>query len=161
RSEEALGVMLNQTPGLRHKIVIQSKCGARETQNPSVIYDLSFENIVSSTEGSLKRLATDHLDILLLHHPDPLSEPAEIARAFEKLERDGKVRYFGVSNHNVAQIELLRRHLRKPLIANQIQLGIGDCVPLATTGQRAVGYGAIIDYCRLQEMQVQAYAPLT
>jgi predicted oxidoreductase len=161
RSEEALGAMLQQSPGLRHRIVIQSKCGMIAREDKPLLLDLSQENIVSSTEGSLKRLCVDHLDILLLHFPDPLSEPAEIAKGLEKLEKDGKVRYFGVSNYNVTQIELLKRYVRQPLIANQIQLGIGDCVALATSGQRSVGFGGIVDYCRLHDIQVQAYSPLT
>jgi predicted oxidoreductase len=160
RSEEALGELLRQSPELRQKIVIQSKCGLVPREGPPFYYDLSRENIIASTEGSLERLRTDHLDILLLHYPDPLSEPAEIAEAFERLKQNGKVRYFGVSNYNVSQLELLRRHVRQPLVANQIQLGVGNCFPLAPASMRSVGCGPIIDYCRLNDIQVQAYSPL-
>ena len=160
RSEEALGKSLEESPGLRHTMVIQSKCGLVTRDWESFNRDLSQGNIISSTEGSLRRLKTDHLDILLLHYPDPLAQPEEIAAAFDHLHQSGKVRYFGVSNFNVSQLELLTRYVRQPIVANQVRLGLGYCYPLAGTSLRSVGYGPIVDYCQLKQIQVQAYSPL-
>ena len=124
----------------------------------------SREHITEAVEGSLKRLGTDHLDILLLHWPDTLIEPAEVARAFDELHRAGKVRYFGVSNYSPYQIELLRKHLHQPLVANQIQLGLAHWYTEAGAAKGAETHGAegvvTLDYCRLQDIQVQAYSPL-
>jgi predicted oxidoreductase len=119
KSEATFGEVLKRVPGLRDKIVIQSKCGQSfpEDWQPGspVRVDLSHEGIVRSVEGSLKRLATDYLDILLLHLPDALMEPQDVAAAFDELHRAGKVRYFGVSNHTAAQIQVLKECLRQPL----------------------------------------------
>src|SRR5262249_25406656 len=133
--------------------------------------DCSYNHIVTAVEGSLRRLGTDHLDILLLHWPDLLMKPQEIAQAFDELHRSGKVRYFGVSNHAAGQIALLRKHVRQPLVANQIYFG------LSTSAQVAGGVGADLwdspggshvytelqhtfDYCRANDIQLQAYSPL-
>jgi len=160
KSEQALGQVLKGTPGLRRRLVIQSKCSIRE----GGVMDSSHEHITSAVEGSLQRLGTDYLDILLLHWPDSLIEPAEVARAFDELHRAGKVRYFGVSNYSPYQIELLRKHVRQPLIANQIQLGLAHWYTEAGASKGAITHGAegvvTLDYCRLQDMQVQAYSPL-
>ena len=135
-TEVYFGEVLKQSPGLREKIVIQSKCGQRLPDEPypdePARVDLSREHIVSSVEGSLKRLDTDHLDILLLHVPDALVEPEEVAQAFEDLKRNGKVRYFGVSNYTPTQIALLKKYVSQPLVANQVHLGLGH--PYAITG---------------------------
>lgn len=111
KSEQVFGEILQQLPAMREKIVLQTKCGIRRKDDPQLgdpgRYDFSYEHIISSVEGSLRRLQTDRVDILLLHRPDPLIEPEEVARAFDELHRSGKVRYFGVSNHTGAQIALL------------------------------------------------------
>ena len=160
KSEQALGQVLKGAPSLRHQLVIQSKCSMRE----GGVVDSSREHITSAVEGSLQRLGTDYLDILLLHWPDSLSEPAEVARAFDELHRAGKVRYFGVSNYSPYQIELLRKHVRQPLVANQIQLGLAHWYTEAGASKGAMTHGAegvmTLDYCRLQDIQVQAYSPL-
>ena len=160
KSEEALGKLLKDSPGLRRQVVIQSKCSSRH----GGVIDSSREHITEAVEGSLKRLGTDHLDILLLHWPDTLIEPAEVARAFDELHRAGKVRYFGVSNYSPYQIELLRKHLHQPLVANQIQLGVAHWYTEAGAAKGAETHGAegvvTLDYCRLQDIQVQAYSPL-
>jgi predicted oxidoreductase len=160
KSEQALGQVLKGTPGLRRRLVIQSKCSTRE----GGVIDSSREHITSAVEGSLQRLGTDYLDILLLHWPDSLIEPAEVARAFDELHRAGKVRYFGVSNYSPYQIELLRKHLHQPLVANQIQLGLAHWYTEAGASNGALTHGAegvmTLDYCRLQDIQVQAYSPL-
>jgi predicted oxidoreductase len=160
RSELALGQVLKDIPDSRRRLVIQSKCSIRE----GGVIDSSREHITSAVEGSLKRLGTDYLDILLLHWPDSLIEPDEVGRAFDELHNAGKVRYFGVSNYNPYQIELLRKHVRQPLIANQIQLGLAHWYTDPGASKAAVTHGAegviALDYCRLQDIQVQAYSPL-
>ena len=160
KSELALGQVLKDLPGSRRRPVIQSKCSSRE----GGVIDSSREHITSAVEGSLKRLGTDYLDILLLHWPDSLIEPEEVARAFDELHSAGKVRHFGVSNYSPYQIELLRKHVRQPLVANQIQLGLAHWYTDPGASKAAITHGAegviALDYCRLQDIQVQAYSPL-
>lgn len=160
KSELALGQLLKDIPGSRHRMVIQSKCSMRE----GGVIDSSREHITAAVEGSLKRLGTDHLDILLLHWPDSLIEPGEVAQAFEELHRAGKVRHFGVSNYSPYQLELLRKHVRQPLIANQIQLGLAHWYTDPGPSKAAITHGAegvmTLDYCRAHDIQVQAYSPL-
>jgi predicted oxidoreductase len=160
KSELALGEVLKASAGLRRRLVIQSKCSIRE----GGVIDSSREHITRAVEGSLKRLGTDYLDILLLHWPDSLIEPEEVARAFDELHSTGKVRHFGVSNYSPYQIELLRTHLRQPLVANQIQLGLAHWYTEPEASKAAITHGAegvvTLDYCRLQDIQVQAYSPL-
>ena len=162
KAELALGEVLRQSPGLRNKIVLQTKCGDRFAEDDQV--DNSREHILSSVEGSLERLNTDHVDILLLHWPDSLVEPDEVARAFDDLHKSGKVRYFGVSNHGPYQIEILQKSVRQPLVANQIQLGLAHWYTEAGTVKGALTHGAegvvTLDYCRAHDIQVQAYSPL-
>ena len=178
KSEAVFGQVLKQAPGLRDKIVIQSKCGQRFSAGGlggPIRVDLSREHIVSAVEGSLERLATDRLDILLLHAVDALVEPQEVAQAFEDLHRSGKVRYFGVSNYHAPQIALLKQSVRQPLVVNQIQLSLANPAPLAEgmqftlriakAGQKsdeAIGLAGsgTIDYCRMNDIQVQAWSPL-
>ena len=178
KSEAVFGQVLKQSPGLRDQIVIQSKCGQRFSAGGlggPIRVDLSREHIVSAVEGSLERLGTDHLDILLLHAVDALVEPQEVAQAFENLHRGGKVRYFGVSNYHAPQIALLKQSVRQPLVVNQIQISLANPGPLtegmqftlriAKAGQKndeAIGLAGsgTIDYCRLNDIQVQAWSPL-
>jgi predicted oxidoreductase len=162
KAELALREVLKARPGLRQKIVIQTKCGDRFTEGGSV--DNSRAHILESVDGSLKRLGTDHLDVLLLHWPDSLVEPEEVAQAFDALKRAGKVRYFGVSNHNPTQIELLRKSVTQPLVINQIQLGLAHWYVMPERFKGALTHGdegvVTLDYCRLHGMQIQAYSPL-
>ncbi len=171
RSEEAFSAIWQEVPGLRERIVVQSKCGIRFAGDPDDRspgrYDFSYQHIVRSVEGSLRRLQTDRLDILLLHRPDPLVEPEEVARAFDELERSGKVRYFGVSNHNAAQIELLRRYLAQPLVVNQLELSVlhthlldGGIVSNQDEPPRPVRADGTLEYCRAHEITIQAWSPL-
>ena len=173
KSEEVFGRILKASPGLRERIVLQSKVGIRfatdayASGEPSR-YDFSHDHIIRSTEAILRRLQIDHLDILLLHRPDPLVEPAEVARAFDRLHDSGKVRYFGVSNHTPGQIDLLRHSLRQPLVVNQLEFSLAQPA-LVVEGFSANQSGAgavsglaagILDYCRLHEISVQAWSPL-
>jgi predicted oxidoreductase len=117
-------------------------------------------------EGSLRRLNTDRLDVLLLHRPDALVEPEEVAGAFVELRQSGKVRYFGVSNHTAAQIALLQRHLDQPLVINQVELNIlhahliDDGVSANQEGTRYAGAAGMLDYCRLHDVMIQAWSPV-
>ena len=115
-----------------------------------------------------RALGTDYIDILLLHRPDALVEPEEVARAFDELEAAGKVRAFGVSNHTPRQIDLLKKHVRQPIVANQLQLSIthapiitqGVAANMLAEGQSAtLDGGGIVDYCRLNDITVQAWSP--
>ncbi|GMA36848.1 hypothetical protein GCM10025876_30520 [Demequina litorisediminis] len=116
--EQRFSEALRLSPAQREALTIQTKCGIR---HPGPYFDFSYEHIVESANASLAALDTDYLDILLLHRPDALMEPDEVARAFADLHAAGKVRHFGVSNHTPGQIELLKRSVEQPLVANQIQ----------------------------------------
>ena len=160
RFAEALAL----SPAERAEWVIQSKAGiVRE----GPYFDFSYEHLVASVEGSLDALRTDYLDILLLHRPDALVEPEEVARAFSDLHAAGKVRAFGVSNHTPGQIELLRRYVDQPIVANQLQLSITHA-PIVAQGvaanmqgldQSVSRDGGTLDYCRLHDITVQAWSP--
>ena len=146
---------------LREKIFIQSKCGIRKG-----MFDFSKEHILSSVDGILQRLQTDYLDVLLLHRPDALVEPEEVAEAFTTLEQSGKVRHFGVSNQNPLQIELLKKHVKQPLLFNQLQLSITNAgmidaglnVNMENTAS-VMHDGGILDYCRLHDITIQPWSP--
>ncbi len=161
-SEAIFGRLLSENKGLRDKMRIQSKCGISKGY-----YDLSAKHIINSVEGSLKRLCTDHLDILLLHRPDALMQPEEIAESFDSLYESGKVLSFGVSNFNTMQISLLQSMLRQPLLVNQMQFGLGHTNMISngictnTTFSGAYDKdGYVLDYCRLREITIQAWSPL-
>ncbi|GAA2240882.1 aldo/keto reductase [Promicromonospora sukumoe] len=152
------------TSSEREQIVLQTKAGiVRE----GPYFDYSYEHLVESVEGSLAALGTDYIDILLLHRPDALVEPDEVARAFDELSASGKVRAFGVSNHTPGQIELLRKSVTQPLVANQLQLSVTHA-PLVAQGVAANMQGldqsisrdsGTLDYCRLHDITVQAWSP--
>lgn len=146
----------------REEVFIQTKCGIV----PGVMYDLSKEHIIASAEQSLKRLHTDYLDALLLHRPDALVEPEEVAEAFDILKESGKVRYFGVSNMKPMQIELLKKYAAQPLTVNQLQLSAAHSSMIANgmevnmqTSGAADRDGSVLDYCRLTDMTIQAWSP--
>lgn len=160
--EEIFGGVLKNNPGLREQILIQSKAGIC----PGVMYDNSKEYLISSVDGILRRLHTEYLDVFLIHRPDALAEPEEIAEAFDLLHRSGKVRYFGVSNHNSMQIELLSDYLSQELIVNQLQFSItnsnmvrsGMEVNMETEGA-ADRDGSILNYCRRKHITIQTWSP--
>lgn len=170
KSEALFGDLLQRMPGLRERIVLQSKCGIRFAGSPEPDspgrYDFSRRHIVESVEGSLRRLHTDHLDLLLLHRPDPLMEPAEVAAAFDELHSAGKVRHFGVSNHTAAQISLLRKSVRQPLVANQVELSllhhslIDEGIVFNQHGTAYTASAGTLDYCREHDILLQAWSPL-
>ena len=160
RCEELFGQVL--TPSLREKIILQSKCSIR----PGIAFDFSKEHILNSVDGILKRLNTEYLDILLLHRPDALMEPEEVADAFRILKESGKVRHFGVSNQTPMQMELLSKYCDEPLLINQLQLSIAHC-PMINSGINANMYndsginrdGGVLEYCRLKDITIQAWSP--
>ena len=170
KAELAFRDVLDNNPGLRDRIVIQSKCGIRFADDPEpgnpARYDFSYEHIMRSTNGILERLGIGQLDILLLHRPDALVEPEEVARAFDELAATGRVRFFGVSNHDADQIALLQKFLDMPLVVNQVQLSvlhshvIDKGVRVNVGEDRYAAAGGVLELCRLADMQVQAWSPL-
>ncbi|GGM22185.1 oxidoreductase [Paraliobacillus quinghaiensis] len=161
KSEEVFAKAIEMNPSIREKMFLQSKCGIRNG-----FFDFSKEHILSSVEGSLKRLNTDYLDTFLLHRPDTLVEPEEVAEAFSILKESGKVRYFGVSNQNPMQVELLQKYLKDDLIINQMQLSIMH-TPMIDAGlnvnmqhDKAIDReNSALEYCRLNDITVQAWSP--
>lgn len=146
----------------RDDVIIQTKCGIRPG-----FFDFSYEHIVSSVEGSLRRLGTDRIDVLLLHRPDTLMEPEEVARAFDHLKSSGKVLHFGVSNQNPYQMELLSKYLSVPIVANQLQFGIMHSSMIQSgfnvnmyNDSAKVRDGGVLDYCRLNDITIQPWSPL-
>lgn len=125
--EALFGEAIKHKPALRHKMQLITKCGiklpsSKFPQRKINYYDTGYAHILESVEQSLKNFHTDYLDLLLIHRPDPLMNPAETARAFEELHRSGKVLHFGVSNFLPADMEMLQAHLSLPLITNQIEI---------------------------------------
>lgn len=170
KSEEVFAGIWKERPGLRQQIILQSKCGIRfggdPTPNAPHRFDFSYEHIVRSVEGSLRRLQTDYLDVLLLHRPDPLVEPEEVARAFDELHQAGKVRWFGVSNHTAAQMELLRHYLRQPIVANQVAFNVihthmlDEGIIFNQDNPRLARNEGTIEYCRLHNITLQSWGSL-
>jgi len=161
--ETRFGEAVKLSAGDRGRIVIQSKAGIRPGY-----FDFSFEHIIGAVDGSLKALRTDYLDVLLLHRPDTLLEPEEVAKAFDTLHGSGKVRHFGVSNQTPGQIELLKSAVKQPLLFNQVQLSIAHANLFAQgiaanmdglhqSISRDVG---LLDYSRLKGMTLQAWSPV-
>ena len=162
RCEELFGNILREDPSLRERMTIQTKCGIRPGQ-----YDFSKEHILTSVEQSLKRLGTEQVEFLVLHRPDTLVEPEEVAEAFTQLKTQGKVKKFGVSNHNAMQIALLNKYLPEPLVIDQLQFGLGHTV-LVDAGlnvnmkndESVNRDDSTLDFCRLNDITIQAWSPL-
>ena len=161
KSEEKFSEALDMNSGLREKMILQSKCGIRKGS-----FDFSKEHILEAVDGSLKRLRIDYLDVVLLHRPDALVEPEEVAEAFTILESSGKVKYFGVSNQNPMQIELLTKFVKQKIYFNQLQLSITNTGMIDAginvnmqIDRSVVRDGGILDYCRLKDIIVQPWSP--
>lgn len=160
--ETVFAEALAQTSIRREDIYLQSKCAIR----PGIAFDFSKEHIIKSVEGSLQRLQTDYLDTMLLHRPDTLMEPEEVAEAFYELEKSGKVRYFGVSNQNPMQVELLKTAVKQPLLFNQLQFGLkhtemvdaGLNVNIPNQASHMQD-GSVLEYSRINKMTIQAWSP--
>ena len=160
-AEKVFGEYLKRHSGYREKMFIQTKCAIHDGQ-----YDFSKEHILKSVDQSLLRLGTEYVDVLLLHRPDTLMEPEEVAEAFDKLESSGKVKYFGVSNQNVMQMELLKTAVKQPLIANQLQFSVTEA-GMVTSGmnvnmknaESVMHDGAFLEYSRIKNITIQAWSP--
>ncbi|EUJ21620.1 aldo/keto reductase [Listeria aquatica] len=161
KSEEVFADAIGMNASIRDKMILQSKCGIRQGY-----FDFSKEHIIASVDGILKRLKTDYLDSLLLHRPDTLVEPDEVAAAFDELERAGKVRHFGVSNENPLQIELLKKSVKQKLIVNQLQFSVmhTGMIDAGLNVNMKVDAGidrdnGILEYSRIHDMTIQAWSP--
>ncbi len=161
KSEAKFAEALGMTPQLREKMLIQTKCGIRKGS-----FDFSKAHILNAVDGSLKRLQTDYIDVLLLHRPDALVEPEEVAEAFTILQDSGKVKYFGVSNQNPMQIELLKKFVKQPIIFNQLQFSITNTTMIDAginvnmeIDPSVDRDGSILDYCRLHDITIQPWSP--
>ncbi len=160
--EEKFGTAMRNTGISREDIFIQSKCSIV----PGVMYNMSKDYILNAVDGILSRLKCDYLDSLLMHRPDALVEPEEVAEAFDILYSSGKVRHFGVSNHKPMQIELLKRYVKQPIEFNQLQFSIpvsgmvanGIEVNMNTEGSIDRD-GSVLDYSRLHDITIQAWSP--
>lgn len=170
KSEQVFSHIWSEAPGLREKIYIQSKCGIRFNGEPDPRsphrFDFSYDHIIQSVEGSLRRLQTDYLDVLLLHRPDPLVEPEEVARAFDALHTSGKVRWFGVSNHTAAQLEFLRHYLNQPIVTNQVAFNLihthmlDEGIIFNQNNTRFTRNEGTIEYCRLHNITLQSWGSM-
>jgi predicted oxidoreductase len=171
KAEAVFGALLQARPGLRDQLLLQSKCGIRlgSAQAPGW-YDLSAAHITRSVEASLQRLSTTHLDVLLLHRPDALMQPDEVAGAFDRLRQAGKVRHLGVSNMHAGQLQALQAALDAPLVVNQLEMSLAhhDWLEAGTTFNHGQGaqaelawaWPATLARCQLHGVQLQAWGPL-
>ncbi len=168
RAEEAFGEVLARAPGLRERIGLQTKCGITLPRDGRpVSYDLRGESIRTRLHRSLERLRTDHVDVLLLHRPDPLAEPGEIAAALTALHAEGVVRHVGVSNTSAAQIVALQEHLALPLVVDQLEMSLHrrDWVEAGVLVNTAAGAGngfphGTLEHCARSGVALQAWGAL-
>jgi predicted oxidoreductase len=155
RAEEIFGDTLRTVSGMRERVVIATKCGIRFKGDPTpeapYRYDASAEHIVRSCEGSLKRMRIEAVDLYLLHRPDYLGDPQEVARAFAQLEQSGKVRAFGLSNCRPAQVTALQRACPMPLVVNQVEMHLLHLDPLDD---------GTLDQCLTDGLTPMAWSPL-
>lgn len=160
--ETRFGEAVRFTAGKREQAIIQSKAGIRRGY-----FDFSSEHILSAVDGSLAALKTDYLDVLLLHRPDALVEPEDVAKAFDILAASGKVRHFGVSNHTPAQVDLLKTAVKQPLLFNQVQLSVthasliasGVAANMKDLDQSIDRDNGLLDYARIHGIMLQAWSP--
>ena len=162
RSEEVFADLVRESGVSRDKLIIQSKCGIV----PGKMYDFSKAHILNSVDGILKRLNTDYLDVLLLHRPDALMEPEEVAEAFDALEAAGKVRHFGVSNEDPNTLALLQKYVRQPIAADQLQLSVTNASMIEQPMNMNIGDdrnldrdNGVLNYCRLHDITIQTWSP--
>lgn len=164
-AEERFGEAWTKAGIARDRFILQTKCGLCFDRNE---FDWRRETILSSVDDSLRRMKTDYLDILLLHRPDLLYEPEEVAAAFDALEKSGKVRHFGVSNVPPMMLEVLKHTVKQPLIINQLQLSLEQSQLIDAafymnnlTTERSIDRdNGLLDYCRLHNITIQAWSPL-
>jgi predicted oxidoreductase len=153
--ERIFGQVLKATPGMRSRIVVATKCGIRKKGDPNpdspYRYDFSAQHIQRSCEASLQRLGLDAIDLYLLHRPDSLCDPAEVAEAFSRLKQAGKAREFGVSNFRPSQVTALQKACPMPIVVNQVEISLArlDCFQDGT-----------LDQCLAERITPQAWSPL-
>lgn len=162
KCEEVFSEAIHMSPSVRENIILQSKCGIV----PGNRFDFSKEHILKSVDGILSRLKTEYLDVLLLHRPDALARPEEVAEAFDMLESSGKVRHFGVSNQNPMQMQLLQKSLKQDIVANQLQFSISNAnmvsagINVNMENESAINRdGSVLDFCRLNDITIQPWSP--
>ncbi|QHW31071.1 aldo/keto reductase [Paenibacillus rhizovicinus] len=168
KAERVFGQLLKESPSLRESIILQSKCGIRMAEEGEPArFDFSEEHILRSVDGTLERLGTEYIDILLLHRPDPLVDPEEVASAISKLKASGKVRHFGVSNMSQGQIRLLAAYSDEPFIVNQLEMSLSKTSFVDTgvtvnqeASRESVFPEGTMEYCRLENIQLQSWGPL-
>lgn len=160
--EKIFAEAVHMDAAVRDKVLLQSKVGIRR----DIAFDFSKQHILDAVDGILSRLKTDYLDVLLLHRPDALVEPEDVAEAFDTLEAQGKVRHFGVSNQNPMQIKLLQKYVKQPIVANQLQLSImhagmiSNGLHVNMQDENSIDRdGSILDFCRLEEITIQPWSP--
>lgn len=166
KSEEIIGNVFAENPALREKVILQTKCGIRIDED-FTWFDYSKQHILAAVDGSLKRMKTDYLDSLLLHRPDALMEPEEIAEAFSELYKAGKVKNFGVSNFNPIMMDMFRKSVSFPIAANQVQLSVAH-TPMLDAGFQVNMHwnggvmrdGGILEYCHMNDIIIQAWSVL-
>lgn len=164
-AETRFGEALKASGLRREDLIIQTKCGLCFERNE---FDWTKKNILESVDDSLRRMQLDYLDVLLLHRPDLLYDPEEVAEAFDLLEKSGKVRHFGVSNVPPMMLEMLRKTVRQPLVINQLQLSLEQSQLLdqslyvnnLSTDRSTDRDNGLLDYCRLHDITIQAWSPL-
>ena len=160
-AERVFGEYLKRRKGVRDHIMIQTKCAIHDGQ-----FDFSKDHILKSVDGSLSRLGVDYIDVLLLHRPDTLMEPEEVAEAFDILESSGKVKHFGVSNQNMMQMKLMKTAVKQPLIINQLQFSVTEA-GMVTSGmnvnmknaESVMHDGSFLEYSRIKNITIQAWSP--
>lgn len=162
RSESVFAELIAGAGVKREDLILQSKCGII----PGKMYDFSKKHILESVDGILKRLNTEYLDVLLLHRPDALMEPEEVAEAFDALEASGKVRHFGVSNQDPNTMALLQKYVRQPLAADQLQLSVTNATMISQPMNMNIGDdrnldrdNGVLNYCRLHDITIQTWSP--
>lgn len=160
--EKIFAEAVHMDAAVRDKVLLQSKVGIRR----DIAFDFSKQHILDAVDGILSRLKTDYLDVLLLHRPDALVEPEDVAEAFDTLEAQGKVRHFGVSNQKPMQIKLLQKYVKQPIVANQLQLSImhagmiSNGLHVNMQDENSIDRdGSILDFCRLEEITIQPWSP--
>lgn len=165
-SEEVFGRIMKIHPGMRQNIYLQTKCTLIRDTEKTLYLDTTKEHILQSVDNSLRRLGTDHIDTFILHHPDTLMEPEEIAEAFDMLQASGKVRYFGVSNFKQMELEYLQSCLNQKLIVNQMQLSVAHTDVIDSSNSIKLNEednidhnGSVLTYMRMKHMTLQAWSP--
>ena len=154
-AEKILGAVLKEIPEMRRRVLVLTKCGVRHAGHPNADspnrWDFSAEHIINSCDQSLKRLGIDAIDVYMLHRPDYLADPAEIARAFDQLRLAGKVRFFGVSNFRPALLSALQKAYARPLALHQVEISLAK-LDAFTDGT--------LDQCLAEHITPMAWSPL-